>query len=116
MSLGTTIAKTRKDRGITQVQLAEALGVHQSHITRWESDRVRPREKTLNELAKVLNTTVEELLVGGRDALASSFQIEDPELVELLADIPKLGEKEIDALKILLKGLVARMRMREVVQ
>lgn len=66
MSLGKTIAKFRKERGFTQVELAEKLGVHQSHITRWESDRVRPRQQTLTKLAECLDSSVEELLVGGK--------------------------------------------------
>lgn len=113
MSLGSTISELRKKKGITQVELAESLGVHQSHITRWESDRVRPRQKTLDRLAELLDTSVEELIIGGRAALVSSLQIEDPELVELLADIPKLEDEEIGALKIVLKGMMTRVRMRQ---
>ena len=116
MSLGKTIAKFRKEKGLTQVELAKELGVHQSHITRWESDRVRPREGTLQKLASSLDSSVEELLVGGKEALASSFNIDDPELVELLSDIPKLEDEEVGALKILLKGLMSRIRVREALQ
>ena len=116
MSLGSSIAQTRKTQGLTQAELGEKLGVHQSHITRWESDRVRPREKTLAQIAAALNATPEELLVGGQEALASSFNIEDPELVDLLIDIPKLEEEEIGALKVLLRGLMARIRMKQALQ
>lgn len=115
MSLGSTISDLRKKKGLTQVDLAESLGVHQSHITRWESDRVRPRQKTLDRLAELLDASVEELLVGGREALASSLQIDDPELVELLADIPKLEKDEVGALKIVLKGLMSRVRVRQAI-
>ncbi|MGE0494382.1 MAG: helix-turn-helix domain-containing protein [Vulcanimicrobiota bacterium] len=72
MSLGRTISDLRKKKGLTQVELAEKLGVHQSHITRWESDRVRPRQSTLANLAEVLDCSIEELLVGGKEALAST--------------------------------------------
>lgn len=116
MSLGRTIAQSRKNKGWTQAQLADQLGVHQSHVTRWESDRVRPREKTLSQIASALDVTPEELVIGGQEALASSFQIEDPELVELLVDLPKLQEEEIGALKVMLKGLLARVRMRQALQ
>lgn len=113
MSLGKTIAQLRKEQGWTQAELGEKLGVHQSHVTRWENDRVRPREKTLDQIAEALDVTVEELLIGGQEALASSFNIEDPELVGMLADIPKLEEEEIGALKIVLKNFLGQVRVRE---
>jgi transcriptional regulator with XRE-family HTH domain len=116
MSLGSAIAQSRKDKGWTQAELGEKLGVQQSHVTRWESDRVKPREKTLSQIAAVLEVTPEELLIGGQKALASSLNLEDPELVELLVDIPKLQEEEIGALKVLLRGLMARVRMRQALQ
>jgi transcriptional regulator with XRE-family HTH domain len=116
MSLGSSITQARKNKGLTQAELGEILGVHQSHVTRWESDRVRPREKTLSQIAQALDVTSEELLIGGQEALASSFHIEDPELVNLLTDLPKLQEEEIGALKILLKGLMARVRMRQALE
>ena len=116
MSLGSSITQARKNKGLTQAELGEMLGVHQSHVTRWESDRVKPREKTLSQIAQALDVTSEELLIGGQEALASSFRIEDPELVNLLTDIPKLQEEEIGALKILLKGLMARARMRQALE
>ncbi len=113
MSLGSTISDLRKKKGLTQVELADKLGVHQSHITRWESDRVRPRQKTMERMAEILDASIEELLVGGREALASSLQIEDQELVELLADIPNFEDEDIGALKVVLKGMTTRLRMRQ---
>lgn len=113
MSLGKTIAEFRKERGWTQAELGERLGVHQSHVTRWENDRVRPREKTLDQIADALKVTAEELLVGGQEAFASSFHIDDPELVEMLIDIPKLEEEQIGALKIVLRNFLGQVRVRE---
>ncbi|MFA5507831.1 MAG: helix-turn-helix transcriptional regulator [Vulcanimicrobiota bacterium] len=113
MSLGNSIAQFRKERGWTQAELGEKLGVHQSHVTRWENDRVRPRERTLEQIAEALQVTPEELLVGGQEALASSFNIDDPELVGMLADIPRLDEEEIGALKIVLKNFLGQVRVRE---
>lgn len=113
MSLGKAIAQSRKERGWTQAELGEKLGVHQSHVTRWESDRVKPREKTLASIAEALDVSPEELLFSGQDVIASSLNIEDPELVGLLADIPKLEEEQLGALKIVLRNFLGQVRVRE---
>ena len=48
------IAAARKARGMTQAQLAEAMGVDQAHISRWESGRVRPSAENMNRLRELL--------------------------------------------------------------
>lgn len=73
MSLGKAIAEFRKKQSWNQAELAKRLEVHPSYVTRWETDKVRPRMKMLERLADVLEVSVQDLLVGrnrqpGRDA------------------------------------------------
>lgn len=42
MSIGTTIKKLRRDRNITQEQLAEMLGVSTNAVSQWECDKTAP--------------------------------------------------------------------------
>lgn len=56
------IKKVREIAGLTQIQLAEAVGISQSAIALWEAGRTMPRADKLSQLAKVLNCTVDELL------------------------------------------------------
>ena len=112
MSLGKTIARLRKEKGWKQVDLANMLGVHSTHITRWETDRVRPRSDALEKLAELFEIPVNQLLVGGKLGLAASFDIEDQELVELLAELPELESEELGALKVILRSFLSRTRMQ----
>lgn len=52
----------RERAGLTQLQLSEQLGVPQSTIASWETDRALPRADKLIDIAKLLNCTIEELL------------------------------------------------------
>jgi transcriptional regulator with XRE-family HTH domain len=113
MSLGRTIAQLRKEKGWTQAEFGEKLDVHQSHVTRWESDRVRPRDSSLEKIAEVLEVSVEELYNNAPEVLASSLNIDDPELVEMLVDIPKLHTEELQALKTVLRNFLSQLRIRE---
>lgn len=55
--------KTARERsGLTQRDLAAALGIDQSTVSLWEVGKTRPRAKLLPKLAALLNCTVDELL------------------------------------------------------
>lgn len=62
--LGETIRRLRKDNGLTQAQLAEAIGVDESYISKIETGRLpyTPSEETLRLLAQVLKADPLELL------------------------------------------------------
>lgn len=113
MSLGKTISKYRKAKSLKQSELAEKMGVSQSYIARWETDRSRPRDSTLQQLADLLEVPVEKLLVGGPEGLASSLDIDDEELAEMITELPKLAAHEISALKVVLGSMLTRHRMAE---
>ncbi|MBA3487736.1 MAG: helix-turn-helix transcriptional regulator [Lysobacter sp.] len=67
-ALGRRIAERRKAQGITQVQLAEALGVAQQTMAHYEGGTVRVAIALLPPLAKALDVSIEELI--GKDAKA----------------------------------------------
>jgi transcriptional regulator with XRE-family HTH domain len=60
--LGSRIAELRKAQNITQVQLAETLGVSQQTVTAYEVGRRRMPVSSLPVIARYLGTTVEELI------------------------------------------------------
>ncbi|MFA5505290.1 MAG: helix-turn-helix transcriptional regulator [Vulcanimicrobiota bacterium] len=113
MSLGKSISKYRKAKSLKQSELAEMLGVSQSYVARWETDRIRPRRNSLEQLAQALEVPVEKLLLGGKEGLASSLEIDDVELVEMLTEIPKLASHELAALKTVLASMLTRHRIEE---
>ena len=55
------IRKIRLQRNITQIKLAETLGVTQGVISSWETGRNKPALGTARKLAKALGCTIEEL-------------------------------------------------------
>lgn len=62
VDLGQRIAALRRDRGLTQVQLAEAMGVAQQTVAHYEAGRLRLLAGALPTLADVLGVSVEELV------------------------------------------------------
>ncbi len=56
------ITAARKAAGMTQQQLADALGVAQVSVTRWERGEREPRVSTLKRIAAVLGCDLRDLI------------------------------------------------------
>lgn len=61
---GETIVLLRKEKGMTQKDLADKLGVTDKVVSRWETGKNYPDIETLKKLAEVLDVSVNELLQG----------------------------------------------------
>lgn len=57
-----SVKDARERSGMTQQDLASAIGVDQSAVSLWEIGKTQPRAKLLPKLAKILGCTVDELL------------------------------------------------------
>ena len=62
MEFNEKIQELRKQKGITQEELAEKLYVSRTAISKWESGRGYPNIESLKAIAKFFSVTVDELL------------------------------------------------------
>ncbi len=61
-TLGDVIAETRKQRGMTQLDLAERMGVTDKAVSKWERNLSCPDISSLPKLSEVLEISVDELM------------------------------------------------------
>ena len=89
--LGQSIAAWRKQIGLTQEQLAEAVGVARGTIAQLETGLIEwPRPETLQKIAETLRIPLHTLLRN-----AGIVQIDpklEEEIAELVAQVPELRE------------------------
>ena len=64
VKIGRFIAETRKNRGLTQRQLADMLSISDKTISKWECGRGLPEVSLMLPLCAALNITVNDLLSG----------------------------------------------------
>lgn len=69
-TLGTMIAELRKQHGMTQLELAEKMGVTDKAVSKWERDLSCPDINSLPKLAELLGVSVEELMQVKKEAEA----------------------------------------------
>ncbi len=69
-TLGMMIAELRKQHGMTQLELAEQMGVTDKAVSKWERDLSCPDINSLPTLAQILGVSVEDLMQIKKEAEA----------------------------------------------
>ena len=64
MTIGKRITLLRKEKGLTQEELATHMGVSPQAVSKWENDQTCPDISALPKLARLLGVSVDELLEG----------------------------------------------------
>ena len=67
-TLGAMIAELRKQHGMTQLELAEKMGVTDKAVSKWERDLSCPDIGSIPNLAEILGVSVEELMQVKKEA------------------------------------------------
>ena len=75
-SLGVLITELRKEKGMTQAQLAEKMGVTDKAVSKWERDLSCPDISSVPKLAEILGVTVDQLMQSEKSS-PNNKQVQD---------------------------------------
>lgn len=81
--IGKFIAKCRKEKKLTQAQLAEKLNITDRAVSKWETGKSMPDSSIMLELCEILGITVNELLSGEEIDMESYEKRADENLIAL---------------------------------
>ena len=84
MEFNEKLQELRKSRGLTQEELAEALFVSRTAISKWESGRGYPNLDSLKEISKYFSITIDEL---SGDKLISIAEKENQSNIQSICDL-----------------------------
>lgn len=91
MSIGERIIELRKERNLSQAQLADTLNISRQAVSKWENDLASPDTLKLIQLADVLNTEVEYLATGRKPVYE-----ETPIVLNMVKKVDKVVEKVVE--------------------
>lgn len=83
-TFGSTIAALRKEKGMTQLELAQSMGVTDKAVSKWERNLSFPDVASLPRLAEQLGVSVDELLEAKTSAEEEPARNKVRPLIELV--------------------------------
>lgn len=96
-TIGQRLARLRKERGITQAELADKLGVAQPVVSDYERGELRLHGQLIVELARILSVSADELL--GLEALPkNNGAVRNRRLLRRLQQLERLPKRDLQAL------------------
>lgn len=96
-TIGTRIARLRRDRGMTQAELARLLNVSQPVVSDYENDVINVSAETVGQLAVIFKASADEIL-GLEQPARTSTTIKNRRLYRQLQSIDKLPKRDQQAL------------------
>ncbi|MBQ4523212.1 MAG: helix-turn-helix domain-containing protein [Lachnospiraceae bacterium] len=84
IKIGKFIAKCRKDKSLTQEQLAEILNITNKSVSKWENGSCLPDASLYEPLCSILNISINELFAGQRIQEEDYKRIADDNLLQML--------------------------------
>ena len=83
-SFGKMIAALRRENGMTQLDLAEKMGVTDKAVSKWERDLSYPDVNSIPKLAEIFGITVDELMHVKSDAKSNSKDNKFSEIISVV--------------------------------
>lgn len=90
--VGLQISELRKNKGLTQNDLGERLGVSFQAVSKWERGETLPDITILPDLASVLCTTIDYILNGGEKRVEFKGKINASDMISGIKALKDMGE------------------------
>ena len=84
--IGRFIAECRKQNHLTQMQLAEHLGITDRAVSKWETGKSLPDASIMLQLCEILHITVNDLLTGEVSNVGNYQQALEEKLIEMVKE------------------------------
>ena len=89
LKIGKFIAECRKQKCLTQIQLAEKLGITDKAVSKWERGVAMPDTSIMLELCDILGISVNELLSGEKIDMENNNQKNEQLLLDMAKELEK---------------------------
>jgi transcriptional regulator with XRE-family HTH domain len=115
MKLGDRVAKLRGEKGWSQQELGDRIGINQRHISRWETFKSMPSAEALMKLSNVFNVSVDYLLFDELPRMTKG-QVQDPQFFKKLLEMAELDDSERDVIKKVIEAMLAKKKLNNLVK
>lgn len=113
--LGEQIQELRKQKELTQAELAKKVGISLTQMARYENKGIQPPADILMKLSAIFGTTVDFLVNGATEDKAKA-QLKDTELLQQFKEVEQLNEKEKNVIKTLIESFLMRKQLQQMIR
>jgi transcriptional regulator with XRE-family HTH domain len=110
--LGKRIQQLRKEKGLSQTELAGHIGVSYAQLSRYEIKGAQPPAEVLNKMADALGTSVDFLINGNTSEKAQST-LRDAELLKQFREIDQMPDNEKSTIIKVISAYIRDYRTRQ---
>ncbi len=108
MSIGARLIALRKEKGLTQQEMADKIGLHVNQIRRYESGSAQPSLEA-KKMAMTMSVTIDSLVFGPGE------RGPDEDLRLQFEAVSQMPEEEKKIIKALLEGMIVKHQTRKMV-
>ena len=106
------LKELRLKKNLSQTDLGGMVGVHYTHIGRYERGLSIPKTETLRGLAEALGVTTDYLFEGKIDEVAKS-RLEDRDLLQMFKEVEKLTDDDKSVIKKLIDAFLTKKKVQD---
>ncbi|EKO87920.1 MULTISPECIES: helix-turn-helix domain-containing protein [Leptospira] len=114
-SFGKKVKKLRKEKGWSQDEFAEKIGVHGRHIGKYENGSTMPHSETVIKMAKVFDVSTDYLLLE-EESLNPASKIKDKVLLKEFEIVDQMNDKDREVIKSLIDAFIKKGRIEQVLE
>ena len=109
MSLPRRLIALRKERGLTQLQMADVVGIHVNSLKKYESEQAQPSLDVLKKIALALHVSTDFLLFDEHEREPND------ELKRQFEAVAQMSPEDKLAIKTLLDGMIVKHQTKQMV-
>jgi transcriptional regulator with XRE-family HTH domain len=111
-NLGNRIAQLRKQKNMSQTDLAKQAGVSYAQIGRYETKGAQPPAEVLRMIAEALDTTSDYLISGDKDEKAQAA-LKDIELLRQFKAVEQMNDDDRSVIKKLIDAFITKGKIKQ---
>lgn len=113
--VANNIKAFRKEKGLSQGELADKIKVHLTHISRIETGKYNPSVEDLIKIADVFEVSLDEL-VSGKDLKNTTDAIQNTPMYQKIRMIEQLDDKDRSTILNVIDCILTRNKFKDFVQ
>ena len=110
MSFGKRLKQFRSNTKTSQEELANKIGIHANHLSRYERDITSPSIEVVKKMAEALEISI-DVLVFGNQSIEDNLQ--DSELINLFKRVENFDNNNKQTIKDLISAFVLKQELKQ---